>query len=158
MLRGIGLLRDYIQLEYEIRTDVHSVFSEENEEDVGYLPALIAYHSEVATIKMEVLDSEWQDLCSSGSFLGSSNQDDQCYVQCLQNVSKQRHVLKALNTRRLKIIHSIYKVLRFLRNAQKERGMHTIVPFPEESTKKGRREIMRDSRARHTIQWIPQFV
>jgi hypothetical protein len=145
---GFSILQAYTALEHRIRTEVLSIFSEETEEAAEYLPALVAYYSEFSKLSMENLECEWEDFFFSESFLSSFKQEGDVTELPIQ----QHYLQKALNTRRLKIIHSIHKVLNLLREAQKEREPLKVISSPKKSIKG------MTSMPAHSIRWIPRIV
>jgi len=115
---GFDILRDYINLERKIRTQILSILSREERDNFEDLQA---YYTALSNITMEVLDEQWDDLFFSNSFIIEvANKDIPSREHTFLNNAQKLHIQRVLNTRRLNIIHSIHRVLRLLKESQKE--------------------------------------
>ena len=123
---GFDILRDYIALERKLikLSQALNFHSQKNLIDSDFVTELKSYVF-TANITLEVLGEEWSDLFFSNSFYDVANKDVTSRDHTFLNNAQKPHIQRALNTRRLKIIHSIHRVLRLLKESQQKTQRET---------------------------------
>ena len=123
---GFDILRDYINLERKIRTQILAILSREERNNFEDLQS---YYTALSKSTMEVLDEQWDEFFFSNSFYDAANKDITSRDHTFLNNAQKLHIQKVLNTRRLKIIYSIHRAMGLLKESQKETHLRALKSF-----------------------------